>query len=154
MKFFMMEAIKEAKKCLYLNEVPVGAVIVKDGEIIGRGHNLRETLKDSTAHAEIIAIQEACRKLGGWRLIDCEIYVTLEPCIMCAGALVNSRIKRIVFGAYNNRFGACGTLYNIPIDERLNHRIEVVGGVLEEECRELISSFLKKGEDYNSSPLS
>lgn len=141
MKFFMMEAIKEAKKCLYLNEVPVGAVIVKDGEIIGRGHNLRETLKDSTAHAEIIAIQEACRKLGGWRLIDCEIYVTLEPCIMCAGALVNSRIKRIVFGAYNNRFGACGTLYNIPIDERLNHRIEVVGGVLEEECRELISSF-------------
>ncbi|WP_291967643.1 tRNA adenosine(34) deaminase TadA [Caloramator sp.] len=144
MEYFMNEAIKEAKKCLYLDEVPVGAVIVKDGKIIGRGHNLRETLKDATAHAEIIAIKEACKALGGWRLIDCEIYVTLEPCVMCAGALVNSRIKRLVFGAYDKRFGACGTLYNIACDERLNHRIEVIGGVLSKECADLLSNFFKK----------
>lgn len=144
MEYFMREAIKEARKCLLLDEVPVGAVIVKDGKIIGRGHNLRETLKDATAHAEIIAIKEACKTLGGWRLIDCEMYVTLEPCVMCAGALVNSRIKRLVFGAYDKRFGACGTLYNIPCDEKLNHRLEVIGGVLEDECSKMLSDFFKK----------
>ncbi|GFR36566.1 tRNA adenosine(34) deaminase TadA [Thermobrachium celere] len=144
MEYFMREAIKEAKKCLFIDEVPVGAVVVKDGKIVGRGHNLRETLKDATAHAEILAIKEACRNLGGWRLIDCEIYVTLEPCVMCAGALVNSRIKRLIFGAYDKRFGACGTLYNIAYDERLNHRIEVVGGVLEKECATLLSDFFRK----------
>lgn len=144
MEYFMKEAIIEAKKCLLLDEVPVGAVVVKDGKIIGRGHNLRETLKDATAHAEIIAIKEACKTLGGWRLIDCEIYVTLEPCVMCAGALVNSRIKKLVFGAYDKRFGACGTIYNIACDERLNHRFEVVGGVLEDECSMMLSNFFKK----------
>lgn len=144
MEYFMREAIKEARKCLLLDEVPVGAVVVRNGKIVGRGHNLRETLKDATAHAEIIAIKEACKTLGGWRLIDCEIYVTLEPCVMCAGALVNSRIKRVVFGAYDKRFGACGTLYNIPCDEKLNHRLEVIGGVLEDECSQMLSDFFKK----------
>lgn len=143
-KYFMSLAIEEAKIAYLLDEVPVGAVIVRNGEVIARGHNLRETLKDATAHAEIIAINEACRRLNGWRLIGCSMYVTLEPCPMCAGALVNSRVERLVFGAYDLRAGAGGSVYNIPEDTRLNHRLEVKGGFMEEECRSLMQSFFKR----------
>lgn len=138
---FMELAILEARKALLLKEVPVGAVIVKDGIVIARGHNLRETLRKATSHAEIIAIDEACTKLNGWRLFGCDMYVTLEPCPMCAGALVNARIDRIIYGATDYKRGACGSIYNIGHDERLNHRLEIVGGVMEEECLELLKNF-------------
>lgn len=140
---YMKMALEEATKSSLLDEVPVGAIIVRNGKIIARAHNLRETLKEATAHAEILAINEACRVLGGWRLIDCTMYVTLEPCSMCAGALVNARIKTLVFGAKDYRSGACGSIYNIANDERLNHRIEVVECVLENECRTILQDFFK-----------
>lgn len=143
-EYFMNLAIKEAKKAYILDEVPVGAVIVRDGRIIASAHNSREIMKDATSHAEIIAIREACRALGGWRLMDCDMYVTLEPCPMCAGAMVNARIRRIVFGAFDLRAGACGSIMNIAEDSRLNHRIEVVSGVLEEECRKLLQDFFRE----------
>lgn len=141
---FMREALAEAEKAFALEEVPVGAVIVKNGEIIGRGHNLRETMKMATAHAELLAIEEACNRLQGWRLFDCELYVTLEPCPMCAGALVNARLDRVVFGAYDHKRGACGSIYNLAQDDKLNHRLDVVGGVCEEECVALLQQFFKK----------
>ena len=137
---YMNEAIKLAKKAASLGEVPIGAVIVKDGEIISEGYNLRETEKLSTAHAEISAIEAACKKLGGWRLFGCTLYVTLEPCPMCAGAIVNSRIDRVVYGASDIRFGACGSLFNIN-SYPLNHAFEITSGVCEEECRALLSDF-------------
>lgn len=140
---YMSMAIEEAKKCMLLDEVPVGAVVVKDGVVISRGHNGRETIKDATFHAEMIAISEACKRLGGWRLTDCDLYVTLEPCPMCAGAMVNARIKRVIFGAFDPKAGACGSLMNIANDERLNHRIEIVSGVLEEECSALLKEFFR-----------
>ena len=140
----MSMAIEEAKKAYILDEVPVGAVIVRNGNIIAKAHNLRETLKDALAHAEILAIREACRVLNGWRLIGCDIYVTLEPCPMCAGAMVNSRINRVIFGAYDPRAGACGSLYNIANDTKLNHRVEIVSGVLEDECKGLLQAFFKE----------
>lgn len=142
-EYFMRLAIEEAKKAFILDEVPVGAVIVKDGRVIASSHNSREIMKDATCHAEIIAIKEGCRTLGGWRLIDCDMYVTLEPCPMCAGAMVNARIKRIVFGAFEPKAGACGSIMNIAENSRLNHRIEVVSGVLEEECRGLLRDFFR-----------
>jgi tRNA(adenine34) deaminase len=140
---FMKIAIEEAEKAFMLDEVPVGAVIVKDGQIIAKGHNLRETLKSATAHAEIIAINEACAKLNGWRLFDCDIYVTLEPCPMCAGALVNARIDRIIYGAADCKRGACGSLYNFVQDQRLNHNLEVVGGICELECKAVLQKFFR-----------
>lgn len=140
---YMSFAIEEAKKSMLLDEVPVGAVVVKDGVVISRGHNGRETTKDATSHAEMIAIREACKRLGGWRLTDCDLYVTLEPCPMCAGAMVNARIKRVIFGAFDPKAGACGSLMNIANDERLNHRIEIVSGILEEECSALLKDFFK-----------
>lgn len=143
-EYYMSLALKEAERAFMLDEVPVGAVIVKNDTLISRGHNIRETIKSATGHAEIAAIEEACRVLGGWRLIDCDLYVTLEPCPMCAGAAVNARINRIIFGAYDQRAGACGSVYNIANDERLNHRIEVIPGVLEAECKELLQEFFKK----------
>lgn len=143
-EYYMSLAIEEAKKAYLLDEVPVGAVIVRNGEVVARAHNGREILKDATAHAEILAINEACRRLNGWRLIDCSMYVTLEPCPMCAGALVNSRIEKLVFGAYDLRAGAVKSIYNIPEDQRLNHRLEIVEGFMEEECRELMQSFFKR----------
>jgi tRNA(adenine34) deaminase len=142
-EYFMNFALEEAKIAYMLDEVPVGCVIVRDGNIIARGHNLRETLKEATAHAEILAIKEACRALGGWRLPNCEMYVTLEPCPMCAGALVNARIERVIFGAYDLKAGSCGSVYNIANDLRLNHRLEIIGGVLEDECRKLLQDFFK-----------
>ena len=141
--FFMNEAIRLAKKAAELGEVPIGAVIVKDGEIISEGYNLRETEKLSTAHAEISTIESACKKLGGWRLFGCTLYVTLEPCPMCAGAIVNSRIDRVVYGASDIRFGACGSLFNIN-SYPLNHAFEITKGVCEEECRTLLSDFFSE----------
>lgn len=143
-EYFMKLAIKEAKKSFILDEVPVGAVIVKNGRVISLGHNLKEIIKDATCHAEIIAIREACKALGGWRLIDCDLYVTLEPCPMCAGAMVNARIKRVIFGAADPKTGACGSLMNIANDSRLNHRIETIPGILEEECKNLLKDFFKE----------
>lgn len=141
---YMRAAIDEARKAFDKDEVPVGAVIVKNNEIIARGHNLRETVKKATAHAEIIAIDEACSFLKGWRLFGCDLYVTLEPCPMCAGALVNARIDRVIFGAYDHKRGACGSIYNITDNEKMNHRLDIVGGVCEKECVELLQVFFKK----------
>lgn len=140
---FMKEAIAEAQKALALQEVPVGAVIVRDDRIVGRGHNLTETSKDPTAHAEIIAIREAAKTLGGWRLIDCRMYVTAEPCSMCAGAIVLSRIPYLYIGTMNPKAGACGSLYNIVSDRRLNHRVQVTTGVMEDACRRMMQSFFR-----------
>ena len=140
---FMMAAIKEAQKAERIQEVPVGAVIVYEGKVVARAHNKRNTQSDGTAHAEILAIKKAGKKLGRWNLTDCEMYVTLEPCAMCAGAAVNSRIKRIYFGAYDKRYGCCGSIMDITNSE-LNHRVEIVGGIMEEQCRVMLSSFFKK----------
>lgn len=140
-EIYMQAALDEAKKAFELLEIPIGAVIVKDGEIVGRGHNLKETKKDATLHAEIIAIKDACNNLGGWRLPECTMYVTLEPCSMCAGALVNSRVKRIVIGTRDYKTGACGSVINIVQMENLNHQLEVKFGVLEEECTNIIKNF-------------
>ena len=141
---FMVEAIKQAVSALESDEVPVGAVIVHQGRIIGRAHNQRETLSDPTAHAEMIAITQAAAYLGNWRLEGCTMYVTLEPCAMCAGALVLARIERLVYGPADPKAGACETLYRIVDDERLNHRIEVTGGLMEEPCRQLLQDFFSK----------
>lgn len=141
---FMQMALKEAEAAAVEGEVPVGAVITRDGRILGRAHNQRETLTDPTAHAEIIAITQAAGALEAWRLEGATMYVTLEPCPMCAGALVLARVKRLVYGAADPKAGACGTLYNIVCDERLNHRLEVTAGVLADESRELLQTFFRK----------
>lgn len=138
---FMRLAIAEAERARALGEVPIGAVVVRDGEVIGRGHNRREIDGDPLAHAEILALSQAAAATAGWRLIDCELYVTLEPCAMCAGALVNARVERLVYGAADPKGGYCGTLGDVVRDERLNHRLEVVDGVLGEECSALLSGF-------------
>ena len=140
---FMREAMALAREAEALDEVPVGAVIVGDGEIIARGFNTRETDKCATHHAEIIAIEEACRALGGWRLIGATLYVTMEPCVMCAGAIINARVPRVVYGARDLRFGAFGSLLDLA-EVPLNHKPEVVGGVLEDECREMLQAYFKK----------
>ena len=141
---FMEQALLEAQKAYDMDEVPIGAVVVKDGEIIARGHNLRETGKDPTLHAEMVAIREAARYLGGWRLTGCELYVTIEPCPMCAGAIIQARIQRVVFGAMDPKAGCAGSLYNLLQDPRFNHQVEVVGGVMEEECRRIMQDFFRK----------
>ena len=146
----MAEALKEAGRADDEGEVPVGCVIVHDGKIIGRAHNQRERLNDPTAHAEMIAITQASAELESWRLIDCTAYVTLEPCPMCAGALVQARIKRLVFAARDDKAGACGTLYNIPTDARLNHCIEVTEGVLADESVELLRAFFRSRRPQNN----
>jgi tRNA(adenine34) deaminase len=137
----MQEALAEARRAAHLGEVPIGAVVVHGGTVIGRGHNRRETDGDPLAHAEILAIRESAARIGGWRLSDCTMYVTLEPCAMCAGALVNSRIKRLVFGAADPKAGYCGSLGNLVQDPRLNHRLEVTAGVLESESAALLRGF-------------
>jgi tRNA(adenine34) deaminase len=138
---YMQAALREARKALEEDEVPVGAVIVHEGRIIGRAHNQRERLKDPTAHAEMVAITQAAAALEGWRLDGTTLFVTLEPCLMCAGAIVNARIPRVVFGAPDRRFGACGSLYQVGRDARLNHSFELTGGVLEGECAALLQEF-------------
>lgn len=140
---YMQAAIEEAKKAQNLGEVPIGAVIVKDGEIIARGYNLRETSQLSNAHAEMIAIAQANEVIGSWRLEDCTLYVTLEPCPMCAGAIVQSRIPTVVFGAHDPKGGCCGTIYNLLDESKFNHRCELISGVLEEECGQLLSDFFR-----------
>ena len=140
----MKEALAEAKKAAAAGEVPVGAVIVKDGEIIGRGHNETETAKDPTAHAEMIAIRQAAKNLGGWRLTGCTMYVTTEPCSMCAGAIVWSRISRLFIGSMDPKSGACGSVFNIPQESRLNHFVEIETGLMQEECSSLMKSFFKE----------
>jgi tRNA(adenine34) deaminase len=137
----MRAALREARKAAEDDEVPVGAVVVQEGRIIGRAHNQRERLTDPTAHAEMIAITQAAAALASWRLERATLYVTLEPCVMCAGALVNARISRVVFGARDPKAGACGSLYQVGTDARLNHSFEVTGGVLEEECAALLREF-------------
>ncbi|MBM4765440.1 tRNA adenosine(34) deaminase TadA [Bacillus sp. B15-48] len=142
--FYMKEAIAEAKKAEQLGEVPIGAVVVLNGEILASAHNLRETEQSSIAHAEVLAIHEACKKLGTWRLEGAELYVTLEPCPMCAGAIMLSRVNRVVYGATDPKGGCAGTFMNILQDERFNHQSEVVSGVLEEECGSMLSTFFRK----------
>ena len=140
----MSEALREAEKAGALGEIPIGAVVVRDGEIIGRGHNLTETEKDPTAHAEMIAIRQAAKTLGGWRLTGCQMYVTAEPCTMCAGAIVWARIEKLYIGVTEPKSGACGSLYNIVQDERLNHYVEVETGLMEEQCRHILKSFFRR----------
>jgi len=151
-RYFMERALKEAQIASKELEVPVGAVIVKDGKIIGRGHNLTETLKDATAHAEILAITAAAAHIGDWRLENCILYSTIEPCAMCAGAAVLSRIKTIVFGAKDERFGACGSIFTIPTEPRLNHRIEIVSDIMETEAAELMQLFFRKARRGKDKP--
>ncbi len=144
--FFMEEAIKLAHEAALEGEVPVGAVVVRNGEIVGTGRNRREKDKNALAHAEIEAIEKACRRLGGWRLWECGMYVTLEPCPMCAGAVINSRIRRLVFGAFDEKAGACGSVVNL-FELPFNHKPEVTGGFMEEECAaELKAFFLRLRE--------
>ncbi|KAF6543417.1 MULTISPECIES: tRNA adenosine(34) deaminase TadA [Bacillus] len=143
-EYYMREAIKEAEKAEAKGEVPIGAVLVLHDEIVARAHNLRETEQRSLAHAEMLAIDEACRKLGTWRLEDAVLYVTLEPCPMCAGAVVLSRVDKVVFGAFDPKGGCTGTLMNLLQEERFNHQAEVVSGVLGEECGEMLSAFFRK----------
>ncbi len=141
---FMKAALKEAKKAYDKLEVPVGAVIVKDRKIIARAHNLKETKNDTTKHAEILAIQKASKKLNSWRLIDCEMYVTLEPCSMCAGALINSRIKKVYIGASDPKTGAVGSVFNLLEDYTFNHKVEYEKGVLQDECESILKEFFKE----------
>ncbi|MBO5286027.1 MAG: tRNA adenosine(34) deaminase TadA [Clostridia bacterium] len=143
MDFYMNKALEQAKKALSRDEVPIGAVIVKDGVIIARGYNKRESSQNALAHAEIIAISKACKKLKSWRLDGAEIYVTLEPCPMCAGAIMNARISKIVFGAYEPKSGACGSKFDVIGDSGLNHNAVFIGGVMEEECSLLIKNYFK-----------
>ena len=140
----MKEALKEAEKAYEKGEIPVGALIVVNGEIISKAHNIKETTFDPTAHAEILAIREAARILGAWRLTDATLYVTKEPCIMCSGAIVNSRIKRLVYGCNDPKGGAVVSLYNILNDKRLNHQVEIKEGILEIECRDILKRFFRE----------
>ncbi len=137
----MAEALAEARQGAALGEVPVGAIVIREGEIIGRGHNRRESDGDPLAHAELLALAGAARATRGWRLDGCTIYVTLEPCAMCAGALVNSRVDRLVYGTEDPRAGFCGSLGDLVRDRRLNHRLRVTSGVLDEECGEILRQF-------------
>ncbi len=137
----MLEALAEARLAAGIGEVPIGAVLVRGGEVVGRGHNRREIDGDPLAHAEILAIRQAAEAIGGWRLAGCTMYVTLEPCAMCAGALVNGRVERLVYGAPDPKAGYCGTLGDLVRDPRLNHRLEVTAGVLESESAALLRGF-------------
>ncbi len=144
---FMREAIRQAQRAASYGEMPVGAVIVRDGKIISRGYNRRETKKNALLHAEITAIDRACKKLGGWRLPGCEMYVTLEPCPMCAGAILNSRIERVYYGAADDKSGCTGSRINLLNMNLCNFSCEVTSGVLEGECREIIKEFFKNLRD-------
>ena len=149
---WMKLAFREAEKAFEQNEVPVGAVVVQNGQIIGRGYNQCESLNDPTAHAEIIAITSAANTIKNWRLDDCSLYVTKEPCPMCAGALINSRISMAIFGMYDEKEGCCGSLYQLCCDPRFNHQLTVKGGVMEEPCKLMIQEFFnnKRRKNRNS----
>ena len=142
-EIYMREAVNEAKKAFELDETPIGAVIVQDGKIIGRGYNRRNSEKNPLCHAEIIAINEAAKYIGDWRIENCTSYVTVEPCPMCAGAIVQARIPTVVFGTENVKAGCCGSVLNLMQQEKLNHRAEVISDVLKEECSSLMKEFFK-----------
>ncbi len=141
---FMKAALKEADKAETIDEVPIGCVIVKNGKIIARGFNHRETDNDPTGHAEIIALRKASKKINDWQLVDCELYVTLEPCIMCSGAIIQSRIKKVCFGAYDFKGGAFGSSINVLEAKNINHKPEIIAGILQEECSSKITNYFKK----------
>lgn len=143
-EYYMKQALKEAEKAYKKLEVPVGAIIVKNGKIIARAHNQKETKTDTTKHAEILAIQKASKKLKAWRLLDCEMYITLEPCSMCAGAIINSRIKKIYIGALDEKTGAAGSILNLFEDYPFNHKVEVEKGIMREECEQILKQFFKE----------
>lgn len=145
---FMKEALKQAKKAYDKLEVPVGAVIVKDGKVIARAYNQKEDKNDTTNHAEILAIKKASKKLNSWRLLDCDMYVTLEPCSMCAGAMIQSRIRKVYIGALDYKTGACGSVLNLLEDYKFNHKVEVEKGILEKECEGILKDFFKKLRDF------
>lgn len=140
----MQQALAEAEAAMRLGEVPIGAVVVCDGQVVGRGYNLRETSNDPTSHAEMVAIRQAAAALGSWRLLDCSLYVTLEPCVMCMGAIILARIPRLVYACRDPRAGAVGSIYDFSQDERFNHRVSVTEGVLAEECSAMLSSFFRE----------
>lgn len=142
--YWMGVALQAARKAAALGEVPIGAVVVRDGRVLGSGYNLRETRQDPAAHAELIAIRRAAAKAGNWRLTGATLYVTLEPCIMCMGAAILARIERLVFGCFDPKAGAAGTLYDLSNDSRLNHRFSVVSGVRGKECSALLSDFFRE----------
>lgn len=147
-EYYMKEALKEAEKAYSLGEVPIGAVVVRrstDGDkIVGRGHNMTATMKDPTLHAEMIAIREAAKTLGGWRLIDCDMYVTCEPCTMCSGAILWSRIENLFMGAMDEKGGAMGSVLDVSNVEKFNHKVKVKSGILEEECSKILKEFFKE----------
>lgn len=141
---YMKIALEEAQKALECDEVPVGAVVVTSGRIIGRAHNMPITLHDPSAHAEMLALRQAAETLGNYRLTGAELYVTLEPCLMCAGAIIQARLARVIFGAFDPKCGAAASLYNVLTDKRLNHQVAVTGGILKDECGEIISRFFRE----------
>ena len=143
-EYYMRQALNEAEKAYKKLEVPVGAIIVKNGKIIARAHNQKEEKKDTTRHAEILAIQKASKKLQSWRLIDCEMYVTLEPCSMCAGAIINSRIKKVYIGALDEKTGAAGSVFNLFNDYTFNHKVETEKGILKDDCEKILKNFFKE----------
>ena len=140
---FMKEALKEAQKAYDKEEVPIGAVIVRDGKIVARAYNLKETKTDTTEHAEIRAIKKASKKIGAWRLSDCELYTTLEPCPMCAGAIIQARIKKVYIGTMDEKTGACGSVINLFKDHKFNHKVEVEYDILKDECKDILQNFFK-----------
>ena len=147
---FMKEALKEAKKAYNKLEIPVGAIIVKDGKIIARAHNIKEEKQDTTKHAEIIAIQKASKKLETWRLNDCEMYVTLEPCAMCAGAIIQARLKKLYIGTMDTKTGACGSVLNLLKDFKFNHNVELETGILKDDCEQILKNFFKELREVKS----
>ena len=149
-EYFMKQALKEAEKAYKKLEVPVGAVIVKDGKIIARGYNQKENKKDTTKHAEIIAIQKASKKLETWRLNDCEMYVTLEPCAMCAGAIIQARLKKLYIGTMDPKTGACGSVLNLLKDFKFNHNVELETGILKDNCEQILKNFFKELREIKS----
>ena len=140
---YMRLALEQARKASAREEVPIGAVLVRDNQVLAQAHNFRETWQDPTAHAEMVAIREAATQSGSWRLIDTTLYVTLEPCAMCIGAIILARIPRLVFGAMDPKAGACGSIFDLPKERKLNHRVEVIDGVLAQESQELLQTFFK-----------
>ncbi|MCM0627338.1 tRNA adenosine(34) deaminase TadA [Lysinibacillus sp. OL1_EC] len=146
-RLFMKQALEEAQQAAVLGEVPIGAVLVYEGKIIARAHNLRETTQNATTHAELLVIQEACKKIGSWRLEDTTLYVTLEPCPMCAGAILQSRVPRVVYGARDQKAGCVDSLYHLLNDERFNHECDVTEGILAEECGQILTDFFKALRD-------
>lgn len=147
--YFMRKALEQAEIAYELGEVPIGCIIVKDGKIIASSYNLKEEYKDATAHAEILAISEASINLDEWRLSGCTMYVTIEPCVMCAGAIVNSRIDKLVIGSMDEKYGACGSVLNIVENDKLNHKVDVISGIMQEECSSIMKDFFKDLRNKN-----